>query len=99
MGTARRLGAFSLILAFLLYLFHQNAPADLAWRDQVIPYIYIFGALGLYLVFTFWERSPKRERASGCMSLLFGGPKKPPKTKQKKEKKKRGKKNKNKEQS
>ena len=73
METARRLGVFFLILAFILSLFYdQSAPAGLEWRDQLLVYRCIFGILGIVLISRYrGRRAASSGRFSWIRNLLF----------------------------
>ena len=73
MDTARRLGVFFLILAFILSLFYdQSAPSGLEWRDQLLVYRCIFGIVGILLLSRYRSRrAASTERFSWFRNLLY----------------------------
>ena len=72
METARRLGTFSLVLAFLLFVFYdQTEASNIAWRDQLMVYGILFSTLGLFLVTRFRKRTEKSTRFSWIKNWLF----------------------------
>ena len=73
METARRLGSFFIVLAFILYIvFTQADPGDTSLRGQLVVYTIIFGGLGLLLLLRYRGRAEKRStRFSWLRNFLF----------------------------
>ncbi len=74
---ARRLGAFFLTLALLLYAYYrQSTVGGLPWRAELMPYMILFGILGAYLMFRSRQRAEKSSRFGGVKRMLFETPEK-----------------------
>ena len=72
METARRLGYFFLILAFVLYIASSQAEsADPALRGQLFVFRILSGLLGFILVTRYRSRSRSSSRFTWIRNFLF----------------------------
>jgi hypothetical protein len=72
METARRLGYFFLVLAFILYIASSQAEsADPGLRGQLVVYRILSGLLGFILVTRYRSRSRSNSRFAWIRNFLF----------------------------
>lgn len=72
METARRLGYFSLVLAFVLYVISTQAEsADPALQGRLVVFRILFGLLGFILVTRYRARGRSSSRFTWIRNFLF----------------------------
>jgi hypothetical protein len=72
METARRLGYFFLVLAFILYIIYSQADsAEPELLGQLVVYRIIFGLLGFILVTRYRTRTRGSSRFTWIRNFLF----------------------------
>jgi hypothetical protein len=72
MDTARRLGIFCLVLAFILYSFSTQAdPADTALQGRLVVFRILFALLGFILVTRYRTQARESSRFSWIRNFLF----------------------------
>jgi hypothetical protein len=72
MDTARRLGFFCLVLAFILYSFSTQAdPADTALQGRLVVFRILFALLGFILLTRYRAQARETSRFSWIRNFLF----------------------------